>query len=221
MYLHNQSSRSRNITPASRSPSRPRGNLRKKSGILDSTLASTQNQRHLQDEYLALWQSLIGKLHSSSLECEQFTYILDNSSLFDDDLYLQPLIKKLRIAIADIPVEDGIFHSSEEILRNALTTSNDIYTLDLLQELIADERYPHFVSSVLLCLSRLDPGTQEWRANIIETALHSKHLELRDAAVQAAEIWADKGTITILKNHNDDVDWLQDYICEVVDILNE
>jgi len=70
---------------------------------------------------------------------------------------------------------------------------------------------------VLRCLGRLDnPLTEEWRASLVEAALASPDVEVRDAAAQAAELWNDERSHEVLRQHNETEPWLRAYIEEVL-----
>jgi len=62
----------------------------------------------------------------------------------------------------------------------------------------------------LLGRVRIDDG--ELRRRLVETGLASSNAEVRDAAVQAAEQWADPSLASLLRSHKEPVDWLADYV---------
>ena len=62
-------------------------------------------------------------------------------------------------------------------------------------------------------------GTAAWRAGLVHGGLASDDIELRDAAIQAAESWGDPGLQQILAAHSEPVSWLDEYRRGVIDDL--
>lgn len=115
-------------------------------------------------------------------------------------------------------VEDGTSHPAEKIIADALGASHEHQVLDWFREFSLDADQPGFAASFLRCLGRLTPpGTEEWRVDLVRLAMRSDSVQVRDAAVQAAELWADTGMVNVLKNHRDPQQWITDYIKMVVD----
>ena len=121
--------------------------------------------------------------------------------------------------IAD-PVEDGMDHEAENTLARALAGDHREATLEWLREFCTDAEHPAFASSVLRCLGNLDyPGSEEWRAAVVRDALATGNTQVKDAAVQAVEKWGESGLVHVLRTHQEDVPWLQEYIQGVIDDL--
>ena len=55
----------------------------------------------------------------------------------------------------------------------------------------------------------------------MRNALATDDIEIRDAAVHAAEFWGGAKIVDVLMSHNESEPWLRDYIREVVDDLAE
>ncbi len=126
---------------------------------------------------------------------------------------------KLLASFESEPLEDGMDHPAEEIIFDALKSADHEIYLDWLREFALDKTNPSLADSVLVCLARQSsPGTPSWRINLIEEALHSTDVRVRDAAVEASESWADPDTIHILKKcyETEPVGWLRDYMQTVV-----
>lgn len=126
---------------------------------------------------------------------------------------------KLLASLESEPLEDGMDHPAEEIIFDALRSADHEIYLDWLREFTLDKTNPSLADSVLVCLARQSsPGTPSWRINLIEEALHSTDVRVRDAAVEASESWADPDTIHILKKcyETEPVGWLRDYMQTVV-----
>ena len=62
-------------------------------------------------------------------------------------------------------------------------------------------------------------GTSSWRSELVRNALALDDVEIRDAAVQAAELWDDPHILPVLKSHYEPESWLRDYISDVIDDL--
>ena len=117
------------------------------------------------------------------------------------------------------PVEDGIDHPGEVVIREALQSMDGYPVLEWLKMFSADTANPHFAASVLRCLGRQQRlGTASWRIEVIREALSTDAVDLRDAAAQAAESWGGLEMRDVLQEHTDPVPWLQKYI---LDILND
>jgi hypothetical protein len=54
------------------------------------------------------------------------------------------------------------------------------------------------------------------RTCILRQTLRSPSVEVRDAAVQAAELWADSDSLRCLREQRETTPWLADYIKKVV-----
>ena len=129
---------------------------------------------------------------------------------------------KLDIAFEANPLEDGIVHQAEQIIDNALRLSvNQDHLLDFLADMTVNIKHPDFAASVLRCLSRLQLGKSTWRTKILQSALTSEDVEIRDTAVEAAETWQDIELRGVLQRHNESAPWLRNYIGDVIADLGE
>ena len=131
------------------------------------------------------------------------------------------LADALRASFEADPVEDGMDHPAEEIIAEALRSSEEGQTLDWLRVFSSDISHPIFASSVLRCLGRHDKvGTGSWRASLVRDGLTADSVEIRDAAVQAAESWDDSDLLDILRSHFEPVSWLRQYIYDVIEDMS-
>ena len=113
-------------------------------------------------------------------------------------------------------------HSAEEILREALRATEDERVLEWLRTFSLDTAHPNFAASVLRCLGhQAHPGTMSWRIDLVRSALDMNDAEIRDAAVQAAECWGGRDIRNVLEAHNEPLDWLRNYIQDVIEDLGE
>ena len=129
---------------------------------------------------------------------------------------------RLRAAFEEEPLEDGIYHPAEEILANALSGTENPMVLAWIKTFSLDSSHASLAASVLRCLGRLkNPGTERWRVGLVRDGLVVKDVEIRDAAVQAAELWGDRGIRTILLAHAEPETWLRDYVRDVAEEIGK
>ena len=132
------------------------------------------------------------------------------------------LSNRLGAAFDADPLEDGISHPAEKILAEALRFRGERPVLEWLRNFSLDTAHPSFAASVLRCLGRQPcPGTSSWRSGLVRGGLAADRVEIRDAAVQAAELWGGPDTRAVLETHSEPRPWLRDYIRDVIDDLEE
>ncbi|HDN67380.1 MAG TPA: hypothetical protein ENF86_00300 [Firmicutes bacterium] len=120
-------------------------------------------------------------------------------------------------AITTEPVEDGIYHPAQDILKSAIEDQPQ-ETFNWIKRLLSDECNSSVVASVIKCLGRLNPRLCEgWLTDIIRTGLQHSDVEVRDSTVQAIENWEIKEAIPLLREHHEDVPWLKEYIQGVIE----
>ena len=118
------------------------------------------------------------------------------------------------------PFEDGMYHPAEQIIEKALQSRESQRVLEWLKDLSLDTTHPSFSAEVLRCLGRqTHPGTVAWRARLVRDGLAVDDVEMRDAAVQAAEWWGDPNMRNVLESHSEPEPWLRDHIRDVIDDL--
>ena len=128
------------------------------------------------------------------------------------------LAYRLNAVFETEPVEDGMDHPAEEIIKEALLFPGDPSVLEWLRRFCLDAARPNFAASVMRCLGRqAHPGTITWRTDLVCSALNMYHVEIRDAAVQAAELWGGQDMRNVLEAHNEPLDWLRNYVLDVID----
>ncbi len=128
--------------------------------------------------------------------------------------------RRLEAALVDTfksdPPEDGVVHQAEEIIEAALRSVPAEGVLEHLRRLVLDPGRPTLGAAVLRILGRLNAGSIAWRKRIVRNALGSENVEIRDAAVQAAESWADPEVLEVLRGHDEQVAWLRRYVRDVL-----
>lgn len=138
------------------------------------------------------------------------------------DQSLARLSQELRICFEMDQIESGMDHPAESVISRALAQTSHGYILDWLRSASLNSADPSFASSILRCLGRLDsPGDTSWRATLVRDALGLDDVEIRDAAAQAADSWADQELIEVLTLHREAEPWLQSYVTEIVADLSK
>lgn len=126
--------------------------------------------------------------------------------------------RRLLACLESEPVEDGVSHSAEPLLQSYLSDFSGMLPW---QEALGGEPSARILSDFLRLAGRVHPDSQ-LKAKLLEQGLASENIEVRDAAVQAAELWADPGTVSALRQHQERVPWLADYIQRVIlDIVGD
>lgn len=118
------------------------------------------------------------------------------------------------------PLEDGMDHPAEQVITAALESEDPDKVLQWVRSACLESENPAFAAATFLCAARQPGiGTAAWRAGLVHGGLASENIELRDAAIQAAEIWGDAGLREILADHSEPVSWLDEYRRGVMDDL--
>ena len=120
------------------------------------------------------------------------------------------------------PLEDGIDHPAEDIIGDAIWSTDDALVFDWLYRACLDVEHPTFSASILRCLGRqIRPGTESWRTELVREALTIDDAEIRDAALQAAEYWGGLKMRYLLeaKVQTEPLQWLRNYMHDVIEDL--
>ena len=174
------------------------------------------------DAYKRLVNSpLVMDMFPMFVDIAEFETTIDRHTLVDVRERVQ-LQNRLLASFEAEPLEDGMDHPAEQIIRNVLENSEKQYALDLFSTFSLDVAHPSFAASVLRCLGRqAHPGTVSWRTALVRDALRMSAVEIRDAAIQAIELWGDNEMCSVLEQHSEQEQWLQDYISDVLADLGE
>ncbi len=119
-------------------------------------------------------------------------------------------LRDLREALSLEPVRDGYHHPAAKILESYFVADPDAArSLAALPEYADVE--PTFVADTIRLLTHFTPSTRKWRADLVAGALGSSSLAVRDAAIQAIEIWEEPQLIVVLARHEEPDPWLSAY----------
>lgn len=132
----------------------------------------------------------------------------------------QRLEDRLRASFDAEPLEDGMDHPAERVIVTALDSEDPGTVLRWIRSLCLDTSDPAFAAAVFVCVARQPGfGTATWRENLVRGGLAVEEVEVRDAALQAAEYWADPSFLHVLSVHSEPVGWLDEYRRGVMDDL--
>ena len=147
---------------------------------------------------------------------DEKTWIAFTSDKKAHDSRIMELHKAVIAAFETEPLEDGYCHPAEHLIERAINEIGD-EALSLLYSMVLEQSRHALGASILRCLGRLSiSGREDWRTSIVSEALKSRQVELRDAAIQAAEQWGGTLVIEALKKHPEPVPWLRDYMERVI-----
>lgn len=136
------------------------------------------------------------------------------------DEQLRRLQQQLWTRLDEEPVEDGVTHSAEKIVEEALTGS--VGCFDEFTRLLEMESSPEFSAALLRLAGRVgQTAGLDWRGELLKDALNSSSATLREAAVEAIEQWEDAEFLPLLRAHTESVSWLKAYIDDVIEDLSE
>lgn len=197
----------------------------------NESLATSQEAALLQqalmeltkDLYFVWWEE---DWAPASRVSEQFPVLLDVSVYRQKETLVDAIPSKdhdrlfytLRASFEVKPIEDGMEHPAEEIITNAIRDLDSERVFEWFRSFALDVEHPNFAASVIRCLGRLhSPGTIYWRVDLVRSALVVEDAEIRDAAVQAAEHWGGADIRNVLKEHEEPLPWLRDYVRDVIE----
>lgn len=122
-------------------------------------------------------------------------------------------------ALDEQALESGYSHSSERIIEGAIRELGENAT-GWFKTIVQNKVKGVNAADVLRLLGRRENlFSVEWRCSIIREALESPDVDLRDAAIEAVEVWRDNEFVPILSKHIEPVGWLSDYIKKVLSEL--
>ncbi len=119
---------------------------------------------------------------------------------------------RLMAAFESEPLEDGMDHPAEHVIAAALESEDADAVLRWIRSMCLDSTTPAFAAGVFLCVARQpEVGTAAWREELVRGGLAVDDVEVRDAAMQAAEYWGDPSLRQTLAAHSEPIAWLDEY----------
>lgn len=141
----------------------------------------------------------------------------EGQPLAEQDSAVRTLLLRLDMAFDAEPLEACVWHPAEDLLAAALEPDSSPAVLRAIRDRCLDADRPVFASELLRCLARLPaPGSESWRCGLVRDALSSGTLEVRDAALEAADAWADAAVLRVLRSHRDSDPEFQGHIESVI-----
>ena len=133
------------------------------------------------------------------------------------------LRRRLWSAFDAEPLIAGVAHPAESVVSEFLGPAQRKKQLGWLRGVCLDAGRPNFAASVLRCLGRQEvpPGNLRWRLDLVRDGLGTSSAEIREAAVQIAEVWDEAGMCAILEAHVEKEPWLREYIEDVIEDADE
>jgi hypothetical protein len=122
-------------------------------------------------------------------------------------------MEALAALIDDEAVEDGVIHRAEAVLKEHIKKFGGRGLAEFALRATPGAR----AASILRLLGRVKSINHELRHELVRRGLESASVEVRAAAVQAAETWEEAGLASLLRDHNESVTWLSDYARRVAD----
>lgn len=118
----------------------------------------------------------------------------------------------IRRELDEAAIEDGVSHRAERLVSTHVAAFGEAGLLDAAR---SDES-PARAAAFLRLLGRSSSLGSRLRARLVSWGLSSASVEIRDAAVQAVENWADRALAGQLRAHREPIGWLRDYAAAVV-----
>ena len=124
-------------------------------------------------------------------------------------------VDRLIAIIESEPIEDGVTHPGEEHLANIIAK----HGTGAFVTIIGETRLLALSAAFIRLLARVNRPPQEIRLELIARTISSDSVEIRDAIVQAVELWEDHEAVQLLAGHQESIPWLAEYISLVLNEL--
>ena len=122
----------------------------------------------------------------------------------------------LKALLEEEPLEDGMTHKAEGLIRDGLTQFGAPFS-HWLEDLVRDAQTSEMAVGVLRCLGRLPLAMlRGWGHALVLSCLGSPSIEVRDACVRALECWGGNDAVEALRSHRETVPWLADYVRRII-----
>ena len=129
--------------------------------------------------------------------------------------------RELLTSLEDEPIENGCLHLAEEIIRIAIETLGTVALSSIESMYCENEHRPSICAGILRCVGRQPHElVGECGTGLARRGLIHGDPEVREAAVRAFESWGGPEAISALNAHTEPVDWLADYVSQVITDLS-
>ena len=129
---------------------------------------------------------------------------------------------RLIAELKDNPIEDGIEHPAEYVIKEALRTNRGL-CLAYVSRIIGEhaQSRPSTAASIIRCVGRFKyVHVGDRGMHIVEDALRDKDAEVREAGIRALEAWGGHAALRMLYHHLSygckEEPWLRDYVRQVI-----
>lgn len=168
-------------------------------------------------------ETLSEEYHQHLLTCRTVNITQEggNSSNIDRRAIMQDrFVKEIPRRLSEEPIEDGVTHSAESIINEALEDFGH-KAHEWLQDVFETNfvHRPVVASGILRCVGRIDIAKVEhWGFTIASKGLKHDNIEVRDAAIRALEHWGSKKAVEHLRQYviSEPCDWLAQYAIGVI-----
>ena len=121
---------------------------------------------------------------------------------------LEEIFQGIRQSLEDEPLEDGVSHAAEGILRQAILDWKSEVATALMPS--GDDEID---GSLMQCLGRLESAlVLPWALDVARACLQSHSARVRGAAVKAIELWDTPDSLSLLRDHKDQAPWLTQHV---------
>lgn len=114
-------------------------------------------------------------------------------------------------------LESGFIHESEKLIESEFSKHIEFveYWFKKRWNKIDDD----FKEKLIRCIGKLPFClVSAYVLNCIEKSMYNENIEIRDAAVNALEMWGNEESVNLLRNHKEMVPWLK---CHINRVINE
>lgn len=122
--------------------------------------------------------------------------------------------RRVLASLSSEAVEDGKNHPAEPLLQAYWQSHRG--PLPWQEALSGAGHSASLFADFLRLAGRVRPEEAQLCERLLTEGIASDNLEVRDAAVQAVELWADPSLAETLRRHREEVPWLADYIERVL-----
>lgn len=131
----------------------------------------------------------------------------------EDDTHLGTKLEELLRALEGEPLEAGVTHSCEKGVADFVARfgHDSGGVLGAVFRTGSTRR----IAESLVLFGRVEVANAELRHALVKRGLDASEVEIRDAAIQATELWEDRALGELLRTYDESVPWLAEYAAAV------